>query len=142
MPLKIDVFTNCDLVQTLHLNSGLLELENKCLIVLRWKTPVVLAGMDNLPVVPHGVMLKVYHNDNQVVRHYFDFHDVRSVLREGKLNWCDFYWKSNYRKDFIDKLPEMPKPKVQPYGLYWPSCSRQDNSLVTTSSAKFASILF
>jgi hypothetical protein len=107
---------NHDLLHCLRLYTGLIELEEKGEIQLRFRRPkaseMVLAKFD------HAICARVHSRERD--RSWllgFDVSDHAFWFRQEVLKACDFYFKrSFYRPDMV-KLPPDLAAKVVPFGL-------------------------
>jgi len=112
---------NHDLLHSLRLYTGLIELEGKGEIRLRFRRPkpseAILAKFD------HAICATVHSSQrNRSWLLGFDLSDHAFWSRSELLKACDFYFKRSFYRTDMASLPPDLAAKVLPFGLNFAAC--------------------
>ena len=98
--MRVRVDTDFDMVQCSHIIAGLLDLEDRSEISVRFCLPA--RPSPKLSAL-HVVRVEVFDSSNERMKHVFDFHDHNSCFDSWALSWADVYWKANFNANALNE---------------------------------------
>lgn len=159
----ISIFTPQELNHSSYVQTGLFELEkdkflkNKVILSLKKRLGTIRIIDDKISETnqphPKTSLYKLFDkNNNREINFATDLYDASFSFSKYALDNCDYIFKRNYEKKYIEKLPLEHQEKILPLGLSFPCVSKNFKaknkifiSLLFTNlliSTKFDSYLF
>lgn len=136
--IKVTIYTPAELAQSSYVHTGLFELQKenylKCKVKLRLKKDLGTLHIKNGKIdyskrpQPKTSFYDIKKENKKIVKIAIDLYDDPSKFSIPALKKCDYIFKRNFQKKYIEKLPKKYSKKIFSFGLTAPCITKYRHS--------------